>query len=133
MLDFLQNEKFYLPIVYVVGGIIVYILVSKTIDKISCINIKYGGVGADKRKNTVIALIKNIIKYLIAIIVIILILGIFGVNTTSLIASLGAVSVIIGLVNEYSSDAILKEVIASIKLIVAAIDFKFAKCLFAQS
>lgn len=113
MLDFFKSEKFYLPIVYVVVGIIVYVIVSKAIDKVNCINIKYGGIGTDKRKNTVIALIKNIIKYLIAIIVIILILGVFGVNTTSLIASLGAVSVIIGL----AFQDIIKDFLAGVFLI----------------
>lgn len=97
MLKFIQSEKFYLPIIYIIFGILTYIVVAKIISKVSKINIKYGGKGVDKRKNTVINLIKNIIKYLIAIIVIILILDIYGVNTTSLIASLGVVTAILGL------------------------------------
>ena len=113
MLEFFKSERFYLPVIYVVFGIIFYILVSKAITNVSKINIKYGGKGIDKRKNTVIALIKNIIKYVVAIIVIILVLGVYGVNTTSLIASLGAVSLIIGL----AFQDIIKDFLAGVFLI----------------
>lgn len=113
MLEFLQSEKFYLPIIYIVLGILIYVIVSKTITKVNNINIKYGGKGVDKRKNTVIALIKNIIKYVIAILVIILILGVYGVDTTSLVASLGVVSLVVGL----AFQDIIKDFLAGVFLI----------------
>lgn len=96
MFEFIQSEKFYLPILYIVVGMLVYYVITKMIDSINRIDIKQSQVIA-KRKNTVIVLIKSIIKYIIAVIVIILILNIFGVNTTSLIASLGVTAAIIGL------------------------------------
>ena len=96
MFEFIQSEKFYLPILYIVIGMLVYYVITKMIDSINRIDIKQSQVIA-KRKNTVIVLIKSIIKYIIAVIVIILILNIFGVNTTSLIASLGVTAAIIGL------------------------------------
>lgn len=96
MLKFIASEKFYLPIIYISVGVFVYFVLAKMIHGISKIDIKQSK-GLDKRKNTVIALVKNIIKYVIAIIVIILILDVYGVNTTSLIASLGVVTAIIGL------------------------------------
>ena len=96
MLDFIKNEKFYLPIIYIVIGIVIYSIITKMIGSISKIDIKKSK-GLDKRKNTIIVLIKSIIKYVIALIVIIMILGVYGVNTTSLIASLGVVTAIIGL------------------------------------
>lgn len=109
---FLESEKFYMPIIYIVVGILVYIVIAKMISNVSRINIKHSN-GIDKRKNTVVALIKNIIKYVIAFIVIILILNVYGVNTTSLIASLGAVSVIIGL----AFQDIIKDFLAGIFII----------------
>lgn len=112
MLKFLQSEKFYMPIIYIVVGIVLYAIIARMITKVSCINIKHSK-GIDKRKNTVVALIKNIIKYVIAFIVIIMILNIYGVNTTSLIASLGAVSVIIGL----AFQDIIKDFLAGVFLI----------------
>lgn len=113
MMDFLKNEKFYMPIIYIVVGIFVYIVIAKMITKISKINIKGVGKGTDKRKMTVISLIKNVIKYFIAIVVIVMILSLYGVNTTSLIASLGAVSVIIGL----AFQDIIKDFLAGIFII----------------
>ena len=96
MLEFIKNDKIYLPIVYVIIGIFMYSIITKTISSISKIDIKKSK-GLDKRKNTIIALIKSIIKYVIALIVIIMVLGVYGVNTTSLIASLGVATAIIGL------------------------------------
>lgn len=96
MLDFIKSDKFYLPIIYIVIGSIMYSIITKMISSISKIDIKKSK-GLDKRKNTIIVLIKSIIKYVIALIVIIMILGLYGVNTTSLIASLGVVTAIIGL------------------------------------
>lgn len=96
ILKFIQSEKFYLPIIYIVMGLLIYSIIIRMISSISKIDIKHSK-GIDKRKNTVITLIKSIIKYVIAVIVIILVLGVYGVNTTSLIASLGVVTAIIGL------------------------------------
>ena len=96
MLKFIQSEKFYLPIIYILVGILLYKVIAKTITSISKIDIKHSK-GFDKRKNTVIVLIKNIIKYVIAIIVVIMILSLYGVDTTSLIASLGVTAAILGL------------------------------------
>lgn len=96
MLKFIQSEKFYLPIIYIVVGFFLYAVIAKTITSISKIDIKHSK-GIDKRKNTVVALIKNVIKYIIALIVIILILDVYGINTTSLIASLGVATAILGL------------------------------------
>lgn len=97
MFKFVQNEKFYLPIIYIAVGILLYVIIAKTITSISKIDINKHSKGFDKRKNTVIALIKNVIKYTIAVIVIIMILNVYGVNTTSLIASLGVATAIFGL------------------------------------
>ena len=96
MLEFIKNDNIYLPIIYIVGGIFKYSIIIKMISSISKIDIRKSK-GLDKRKNTIIALIKSIIKYVIAIIVIIMVLGVYGVNTTSLIASLGVATAIIGL------------------------------------
>ena len=51
----------------------------------------------DKKRVTIISVLKNLIKYFIAIIVILAILSVYGVDTTSIIASLGIVGVVLGL------------------------------------
>lgn len=96
MLDFISSEKFYLPIIYIVGGMLFYYIVTRMITGVSKFDVKHSK-GIDKRKNTVIVLVKSIIKYVVFVIVVIMILGVYGVNTTSLIASLGIVTAIIGL------------------------------------
>lgn len=91
MIDFITSKKFILPIVYIVLGIIIYSIVKAIINRIG--KNKY----MDKKKITIVSLVKNIIKYLIFIFVILGILSVFGVDTTSIIASIGIVGVIIGL------------------------------------
>lgn len=53
MTKFIQSEKFFMPIVYVGFGIIIYLIIAKIIDDLSKINIKHvvgKGSGIDKRK-----------------------------------------------------------------------------------
>ncbi|MBQ2873434.1 MAG: mechanosensitive ion channel family protein [Bacilli bacterium] len=91
MIDFIKSEKFILPIVYLVIGIILYNIVRFIINKI--MKNKY----VDKRKKTIISLIKNILKYIIYTFVILSILSVYGVDTTGIIASLGIAGLVIGL------------------------------------
>ena len=66
MSKFIQSEKFFMPIIYIGVGVLIYMLIAKVITDLSRINIKHVGKGSgiDKRKVTVVNLIKNIIKYL---------------------------------------------------------------------
>ena len=91
MIDFIKSEKFILPVVYIIIGIIIYNIIKAIIGKIS----KYKKI--DKKKITIISLIKNIIKYLVMIFVVLAILNVYGINTTSILASIGVVGVVIGL------------------------------------
>lgn len=112
MLEFISSKMFYMPVFYIIGGVIVYAIIAKTISGVSKFNIK-SSVGLDKRKITIVSLIKNIIKYIIAIIVLLMILNLYGVNTTSIIASLGALSVVIGL----AFQDIIKDFLAGVFII----------------
>lgn len=104
ILKFITSEKFYLPVMFIALGVISFEIISKTIRKVNNINERIGKIskvqhskGYDKRKYTVIVLINNIIKYIIAIIVIIAILNVYGVNTSNIMASIGIASAVIGL------------------------------------
>ena len=94
MIDFILSEKFWLPGVYIFIGVIGYFIISNFIKKTSKISL---GKQDKSRKKTIVMLLNNIIKYVIAILVILAILGIYGVDTSKIIASIGIVSVIIGL------------------------------------
>ena len=112
MIKFISSDKFFLPIIFICSGVIIFRIVSRSITGIMKIHIKEDVV-ANKRKNTVASIIKNIIKYLIAIIVILAILNVYGVDTTSIIAGLGVAGVVIGLAFE----DIVKDLIAGIVII----------------
>lgn len=91
ILGILKSDKFILPIVYIVIGVILLRVVRFVIGKIS--KNKY----IDKKKQTIISLIKNIMKYLIYIFVILSILSVYGVDTSGILASLGIAGLVIGL------------------------------------
>ena len=50
-----------------------------------------------KKQTTIVNLIKSIIKYIILVIVILMILSVYGVDTSSIIASISVIGVVIGL------------------------------------
>lgn len=109
------SEKIYLPIIYVIIALILYAILSKFVDKILIVNKmnKNKSKFQEKRETTIVNLIKNIIKYVIAIITLLAILNIFGVKTTSIIASLGVAGAIIGLAFQDT----LKSLLAGISII----------------
>lgn len=91
MIKFIKSEKFILPIIYIIVGIIIYNIIKALVMRLS--KTKY----VDKKKKTIIALIKNIIKYLIMILVVLSILSVYGVDTKGIVTSIGVAGVIIGL------------------------------------
>ncbi|MGN1312306.1 MAG: mechanosensitive ion channel family protein [Bacilli bacterium] len=110
-INVITNEKIYLPVVYIVIGVILNMLLSKIIDKI--IRKHKGTSGKDKRKETIINLVSNVFKYLILIFVVLGILKLYGVDTTSIIASLGVFAAVIGL----AFQDILKDLLAGASII----------------
>lgn len=91
MIDFFKSDKFILPIVYVIIGIIIYGLIKLITNKIS------KNKHLDNKKLTIISLVKNILKWLVYIFVILSILSVYGVDTTGIVASLGIAGLVIGL------------------------------------
>lgn len=100
MKDFLLSdsffEKFIAIVLYIVVATIVYYIIKIILSK--ALNLKFKSKRVNlKRQKTINSLIINIVKYLVIFIVIILILKEFGINTTSLLASLGVVGLVVGL------------------------------------
>lgn len=107
----ITSEKFYLPFVYVLVGLFLYLVVNSVINKLTA---KHKSTrGRDKRKDTIIDLSKNIFKYIIVILIILQILKLYGVDTTSIIASIGVFAAVIGL----AFQDILKDVLAGASII----------------
>ncbi|MFA6752651.1 MAG: mechanosensitive ion channel family protein [Bacilli bacterium] len=111
IIQFLLSEKFITPIVVIIVGIIIYKIAEKILNKS---NTKGKNDLYKKRRNTVIILLLNVIKYTIIIIGLIIILDAYGVNTASLIAGLGVVGVVIGLAFQEA----LKDIINGINIIM---------------
>lgn len=107
--DIITSPIFYQPVIYIAIGVILNFLLSKITSRIT---IKVSN-SKDKRKSTIINLVKSIVKYLILIFVVLGIIDAFGVNTTSIIASLGVAAAIIGL----AFQDILKDFLAGITII----------------
>lgn len=93
IIKIIENEKFYLPIIYIIISTILYTILKCIINKIK--NNKH--ISKNKKNETVISLIKNILKYVIYICAVLGILNVYGIDTTSIIASIGIVSLLIGL------------------------------------
>ena len=91
MIKFITSEKFILPVIYIIAGVIIYNIIKALVGRIS------KNKHVDKKKKTIISLVKNIIKYLIMIFVVLGILSTYGVNTSGIITSIGVAGVIIGL------------------------------------
>lgn len=99
MLESILIPKVYVPIICLLIAYIFYKFLSKLVDKV--LKIKEKGKSnstiQNKREKTIINLIKSIIKYIIAVIAILVILKVYGVDTTGIIASLGVLGGVIGL------------------------------------
>lgn len=107
----ITSEKFYLPFVYVAIGLVLNMVIGNVVDKIGARHKSISG--KDKRKDTVINLAKSVSKYLILIFVVLGIFKLYGVDTTSIIASIGVFAAVIGL----AFQDILKDVLAGASII----------------
>jgi moderate conductance mechanosensitive channel len=112
LLSLLSNKAVYSPIIVVVVSFVVYYIVRAIVDEI--INHDKSNSYMAKKRRTVVDLICNIIKYIIIVVAIIAILQIYGINTQSIIASLGVASAVLGLAFQ---DA-LKDFIGGITIIL---------------
>lgn len=115
MLDFLSNtmtKEKYISILIIIIGAIVYIFSKKIIKNFITKN--ENNPKLNKKEKTYLRLFNNILKYLLLIIVTILILQVNGVNVSSIIASLGLISVIVG----FALQDALKDIIMGINIVI---------------
>ena len=91
--------QIYLPIVYICIAIIINGILKRIIDKI--ISKKQTDFSKSsynyKKTETFKVLLKNLIKYLIIIFLLLAILTVYGINVTSFLTGLGIVGIIVGL------------------------------------
>lgn len=106
----------YWSIGYIVFGFILYFILKK-VNK-NLFDRKQKGMAKSshiyKKLETIEMIIKNIFKYLIIIVIILMIMAKFGVNISSFVAGLGIVGAIAGL----ASQDLLKDIIGGISIIM---------------
>lgn len=110
MLDFLLNPKVYGTVIILLSSYIIYKILYDIVDKIV---IKGKDELEIKKRTTILHLFRNIARYLILIIMILLLLNLYGINTTSLITGLGIAGVVVGL----GLQDVLKDVFNGISII----------------
>lgn len=110
-IEFFTLKIVYQPILAIVLGFIIYNLFKKILENIV---IKGKDEFERKRLKTIVNLCENILKYAYVIIMFIILLQIFGVDTGNIIAGLGIAGVVIGLALQ---DA-LKDIISGVAIIM---------------
>lgn len=115
MEQFLSNvmtKERYISVAIVIIGAIIYVISINLIKNF--IKKDENNPKLDKRKKTYLKLFKNILKYVLLIIVSVIILQINGVNVSSIIASLGVITVIVG----FALQDALKDIIMGINIVM---------------
>ena len=112
ILEIILNRKIVVPIIIIIVAILIYVIIHKVIKK--AFSIKTRNIRVDsRRQKTMVGLIDNISKYFIAVIALLMILDVYGIDTKSLLASLGVVSLVAGL----ALQDMLKDIIAGAGII----------------
>lgn len=94
IIKFITKKEIYGIIFIVCLGFIIYKFSGVIFEKI----INSGKNELEKkRRNTIVKLFQNIFKYIVFVIILLLILELYGVNTKSLIAGLGVLGAVLGL------------------------------------
>lgn len=111
MLKKILIKEIIAPILIILISWIIYIIIKKIIKRM--MHFKLSNIDL-RRQKTIMSLILNIIKVVLIAVAIITILSIYGINTSAIVTSLGAVSVVIGL----AFQDIIKDFLAGIMIII---------------
>lgn len=111
-IKFIEQKQVYGPILTIIIAYVLYNVIKTALYNIISKGNKSGY--EQKRRKTVVVLITNFIKIFTFIIVILIILNIYNIDTTSVIASLGVASAVLGLAFQDT----LKDVIAGVTIIL---------------
>lgn len=105
VINFLLKKEVYGLLIIIVVAIVLNKLLKKVIAKI----LNKGKNSAEvKKRNTLVLLFENIIKYIIMFLALVFILELYGVDTKSLVAGLGVMGVVIGLaLQDFLKDIIM--------------------------
>lgn len=110
ILDKILIKEIIAPILIVVFSIIIYKIIQGIVKR--TFKLKSSKAGK-KKQETLISIVNNVIKYFIIIIALLMILDIFGIDTKTLVTSLGVVGLVAGL----AVQDLLKDIISGMSII----------------
>ena len=111
MLDYILKKEVIAPVVIIFLSIIIYYIITHIINRLYKIK---SGRKNDKKRNTLKSVTNNIIKYFILVVDLTMILEVYGIDTKSIIASLGVLSLVAGL----ALQDVLKDFIVGIAVLL---------------
>lgn len=94
ILAFLLSKEVIRPLFIILGSVLVYMIVSRVIRRMFRINFIHMNV---RKNKTMCTLTVNVFKYFVILVCALMLLDEFGVDTKTLVASLGVVGVVAGL------------------------------------
>ena len=113
MLEVFLDKKVLHPIIILISLWMIYFIFNRIVKHI--LKSKKGLKGLKSKKNkTMISLLNNLVKYFLIVIGVIMILNVYGVNTNSLLSSLGVASAVIALAFQDT----LKDFLAGIFIVI---------------
>lgn len=108
MLDKILIKEVIAPIIIILSSLLIYFVIKRILKRVFKIR-----KSATKKEKTIYSLINNIVKWFIIIIAFLMILDVFGVDTKTLVASLGVLGLVVGL----ALQDILKDFISGLFII----------------
>lgn len=111
MLKKIFVKEIIISVITIAVAILIYNIISRIIKRIFYSKTSHID---PKRKKTLLQLVRNIVRVIIVIIVGLIILDIYGVDTKSLVASISVISVVLGL----AFQDLLKDFIAGISIVI---------------
>lgn len=108
MLDKILIKEVIAPIIIILSSLLIYFIIKRILKRVFKIR-----KSATKKEKTIYSLINNIIKWFIIVIAFLMILDVFGVDTKTLVASLGVLGLVVGL----ALQDILKDFISGLFII----------------
>ncbi len=111
MLDKILVKEIVAPVVIIASSVLFYMIVSRIVKKVFQVKTKRIN---EKRQKTFVSLVNNCIRYFIIAVALMMILEVYGIDTKSLVASLGVLSLVAGL----ALQDILKDIIVGCSIIL---------------
>ena len=94
MLEKIFIKEVIAPVIIIIIFIVLYLIISRLVKRVTSLKINKTN---EKRGKTIASLINNVIKYTFFILAFLMILNVYGIDTSAVLASLGVFSLVIGL------------------------------------